>query len=368
MNEAYEDPPKTEEQILHPEKYERDEEPVGLSLRDLSKDLGKGWKQEMDSVFGEFDVYNWLRSTLENEFQAQSAGVGWGGGRVAVYAKPEEPASVFVHVALVWDNADEAREFFTTFQDVVRLIDPKPVPLDPSGQIMAWQGDDEMGQAWIDWTSFQMVVGVAQDDLATALEAIDAPTKIPESGHLLKSRPSGPGTRPQIRRLEGVLLEVGDLPPGFVLVQSGDTELQNPVVSQGVEQRFAVFADVRSEGDGVVSLVSRVPGALPAGTSWSWLEQEDPRLIFESLVAQLLLAGNVRDFSRLPLQGIGEGVVAARGVVTPMDGSPQLVKAVVFGRGATLAIVVTFQDTSSPGMNAGQLARIMDERLRRYTP
>ena len=90
VNKAYADPPKTTEQILHPERYLAHDEPLGLKLPDLSDKLGDGWKQVDDSVFGEFDVYNYLRTKTDDDAgPPRKAADGWAGGRMAVYA--DEP-------------------------------------------------------------------------------------------------------------------------------------------------------------------------------------------------------------------------------------------------------------------------------------
>ncbi len=368
VNAAYEDPPKTEEQILHPEKYLAGEGPVELKLRDLSKDLGKGWQQETDEMFGEFDVYNWVRSTLDSELQATSAAAGWGGGRLAVYSNTLDEKQVLVQMALIWDDRDEAREFYTTFGDVIKRIDPTPAILDPSLQIVGWEAEGEVGQAWIERTSFQMVVAVQQQDLDVAKRVVEAPASIPESGRILQARQPRAAASSPIHQLEDVLLKPGDLAPGFIPVQSSDQNTQNPIFSTNVEQRMVLFANVRSEDDGVMAMVIRERGVLPAGVSWALLETEDPRILYDAFVGGFALGGEVRSFSELPVDGIGEGSVAARAEVASADGPPQVIQMVVFGRGATLALVVTFQDAAAEPIDTIALARVMDERLSRYQP
>ena len=82
------------------------------------------------------------RSTLDNEFQATSAAAGWGGGRIAVYSNELQPDRVLVHIALIWDDRQEAREFLPTFVETVPLIAPEPDIRDPSSPIFAWTASD----------------------------------------------------------------------------------------------------------------------------------------------------------------------------------------------------------------------------------
>ena len=368
VNDAYDDPPKTEEQILHPEKYLAGEEPAAISLRDLSEDLGEGWLQEMDALFGEFDVYNWIRSTLDNEFQATSAAAGWGGGRIAVYANELQPERVLVHIALIWDDTQEAREFFTTFGDTVRLIDAEPEILDPSSQIVAWTAENEVGHAWISRQTFQMVIGVRAEDVETTKLVIEAPATIPEYGYILNEPEPAARQAQPVRRLRDILPQAGELPPGFVLVQSGELGLQNPIISRNVDERYALFTDARSPDDGVIGTVSLERGALPGGILWSLLANEDRRLVFDEMTAQLTRGGNVTSLSPVNVNGIGEGALGAKAEFTPESGPRQLIKMIVFGRGAVFASVITFQDIDSPEMDIGRLARAMDDRLARYVP
>lgn len=362
VNEAYEDPPKTEEQILHPEKYLAGEEGAGISLRDLSGDLEGDWDQMMDVVFGEFDTYNWLRSTLENEVQAQSAATGWGGGRLAVYANEEAPERVLVQIALIWDDRQEAREFFAGFLDAIKPIDKSPKKLDDSGQIISWRGNGELGQAWLDGTSFQLIVGVGKADLTTALEAVAAPERIRKSGQVLEAGESPGVSQQAIRSLEGVLLQPSDLPPGFVVAQSGDAGVQIPVAGQEVESRTIVYADLAS-GDAVIAIAMRGSTDGP----WAELPQQDAAAFLRS-TAQGYTTGAIENISRLPLDGLGEGALGARGELTGLDGQQQLAKFIVFGRGRVMGLVLTIQQQGRPEIDAGALAHIMDSRFQRYQP
>jgi hypothetical protein len=185
INAAFEDPPLSEEQIIHPEKYRDREKPKDLRLKDISDDLDGHWEQQDDSVFGEFDVYNWLYSTLNDGRAASLAAIGWGGGRMASYWRPED-GRVLLHMVLSWDTREDAIEFFSMFMGYVGTLDSKPTIVDPdSYQVIGWDAPLEAGRAWIDLTTFQLMVTLSPDDLAAALEAVEAPDKISRSGYLL---------------------------------------------------------------------------------------------------------------------------------------------------------------------------------------
>lgn len=365
VNEAYKDPPTTEEQILHPEKYLDGEEAVEVYLADISESLGEGWQQEMDTMFGEFDVYNWLRSTLDNEFQTASAAAGWGGGRLAVYSNPLQEDQSIIQVSLAWDNEQEAREFYAAFSELIRRIDPEPTVLDPTAQMLAWDAPGENGHAWIDQTFFEMVVSMQPDDLERAKTALETPDSIPSSGYILQDQPVVPSTQ-RVRRIEDTLLRASDLPPGFVQVQTGESDVQFPGFPQGGDQLYALFTDARSPGQGVDSAVVRARGVLPYSVAWSDLAAEDSRLVFDNFAGEFAF-GEVRSFSGLPVDGIGQGAIGVRAeVVPPAGGTPQVVNMVVFGRGAILGVVVSFQDVGAQEVDVLRLARVVDDRLTRF--
>jgi hypothetical protein len=184
VNDAYGSPPKTEEQILHPEKYLAHEDPEVVSLPDISNELGEGWQQASDSVFGEFDVLNWLLSAWENEapaddqlsgdyeFDPFGAAEGWGGGRVAMYTDPLSEGRIVLHIALSWDGTQDAEDFLAAFEEVVTLIDPEPTYADSSERVVAWDAPNEFGRAVSSGSSFQMMIAVNQVDLDLAWDAV----------------------------------------------------------------------------------------------------------------------------------------------------------------------------------------------------
>ena len=53
VNELYQHPPQSTEQVLHPEKYLEGEGPRTVSLPDLASALGDGWRQRDSGVLGE---------------------------------------------------------------------------------------------------------------------------------------------------------------------------------------------------------------------------------------------------------------------------------------------------------------------------
>ena len=105
------DPPRSTEQVLHPEKWHtRRDDPVAIRLPDLGPDL-PGYRKAADGVMGELSVRSLLRQDRGDRDRAATAAAGWGGDRFAVYEK-EGGERLLVWVT-DWDSAADAREFRT---------------------------------------------------------------------------------------------------------------------------------------------------------------------------------------------------------------------------------------------------------------
>jgi hypothetical protein len=177
VNHAYENVPVSTEQILHPEKYLAGEKPSALALPDLSDSLGAGWQQLDDSMFDEFDVYNYVLTSLEEreaeaEQAAADAAEGWGGGRLAIYSG-DDPTRVLIHLKLAWDSQPDAIEFVNTFLYVASLAAGRW--WEPEGELQAvrWDAGDEYGYATWEDTGFTALIATDEDDLRRATAALD---------------------------------------------------------------------------------------------------------------------------------------------------------------------------------------------------
>jgi hypothetical protein len=105
------DPPRSTEQILHPEKWHtRRDDPVAIRLPDLAADL-PGYRKAADGVMGELSVRSLLRDGLKEQIRAVEAATGWGGDHFAVYEK-EGGGRLLVWVT-DWDDEADVREFRT---------------------------------------------------------------------------------------------------------------------------------------------------------------------------------------------------------------------------------------------------------------
>src|SRR5215468_9693737 len=86
VDAAFLRPPKSTEQILHPDRYFADDPPVPIEAR-VPAAL-PGFAIAHSTVWGELGFALWLRSHGVDEASANEAAAGWGGDRVVVLARP----------------------------------------------------------------------------------------------------------------------------------------------------------------------------------------------------------------------------------------------------------------------------------------
>ena len=112
VDSAYDSPPTTTEQVLHPDKYRAGEGPIAVDLLDVAAALGEGWTERESDAIGEFD----LRLILEEHLpkaDALRAAEGWGGDRF-IYAAGPGGSKLMVSL-IVWDSEEDATEFFDSY-------------------------------------------------------------------------------------------------------------------------------------------------------------------------------------------------------------------------------------------------------------
>jgi hypothetical protein len=98
------DPPRSSEQILHPEKWHtKRDDPVALAWPDLSGAL-PGSRKLAEGELGEAG----LRTLLRKTGKSFAAAAGWGGDRFAVYERNGVRLLAWI---TEWDSEADAREF-----------------------------------------------------------------------------------------------------------------------------------------------------------------------------------------------------------------------------------------------------------------
>jgi hypothetical protein len=116
-------PPRSTEQVIHPDKYLVDERAVRVRLPGVRSRLPRAasasasaWRRRASGTIGEFDTDQLLKLGV-GDIPAGDAAAGWGGGRYELWsraarscAEPCRGSSVLV-VSWAWDTAADAAEF-----------------------------------------------------------------------------------------------------------------------------------------------------------------------------------------------------------------------------------------------------------------
>jgi hypothetical protein len=117
IDEAFEYVPRSTEQIMHPEKYASREEPLEVTVPDVSSSLGEGWAELDRDTFGELLLGSYLASWIDPQV-ASVAAAGWGGDRFALYEGPGR--GLALGAVTRWDTEEDAVEFFDAFRDITQ--------------------------------------------------------------------------------------------------------------------------------------------------------------------------------------------------------------------------------------------------------
>ncbi|MFL5734622.1 MAG: hypothetical protein ACJ78Q_15670 [Chloroflexia bacterium] len=118
VDAAFNDPPRSTEQIMHPEKYlnKPRDNPLPVTLPPLTDTLGAGWAFRETDTLGEFDLQIMLR---ENFIEQPEASEGWGG---ACYALYENGPDALVIMGSRWDTKRDASEFEDALEQSFKLF------------------------------------------------------------------------------------------------------------------------------------------------------------------------------------------------------------------------------------------------------
>jgi len=115
MENSYANPPRTSEQILHPEKYLAGESALPVKMPRAPDDA----IMRVNSTIGEFLIRQMFNRYLDVNL-SQRAAEGWGGDSMVIHDLPN--GSVRCTWATVWDTDDDAREFDDTLEELALAI------------------------------------------------------------------------------------------------------------------------------------------------------------------------------------------------------------------------------------------------------
>lgn len=111
VNAAYKSPPRSTEQVMHPEKYFTNRDvPISI-VPPADAAPGGEYKKIFDDTLGEFGIKMLLQSySGKKSVDAGKAAAGWGGDR-AVAWKDNKSGSTIAALYTTWDSKDDAADF-----------------------------------------------------------------------------------------------------------------------------------------------------------------------------------------------------------------------------------------------------------------
>jgi len=119
VDAAWARPPRSSEQILHPDKYwnpKLRDEPKPVSIPDSARAFGEGWKRAGSGVLGELTLGSLVGAATPAAADLATGSVawtnaaasGWGGDRFELWTNG---VASIVLLATVWDTPKDASEF-----------------------------------------------------------------------------------------------------------------------------------------------------------------------------------------------------------------------------------------------------------------
>jgi hypothetical protein len=141
VDQVWNDPPDSVEQVLHREKYTAHEKPVAVVLpADLPSKLGGGWSLAMQDTFGELVTRIWLEEAGDSA-AAATAAAGWGGDRIGYYTGPGGAWGVAWRTE--WDSAAEAKQFANAASGIVLRLGHAVVRADGDKSVGVFVATDD---------------------------------------------------------------------------------------------------------------------------------------------------------------------------------------------------------------------------------
>ena len=139
VTKAYENPPKSTEQVIYPEKYLEGDDPHAVALPDLASALAGTWEQRDTGVMGQLLTHIYLAGSVESQLAAL-ASQGWGGDRYVLLKDAQDRA--LMAMLFSWDTENDAAEFFQTYLELVDSGGHGPLELvETSDDLRLWVGD-----------------------------------------------------------------------------------------------------------------------------------------------------------------------------------------------------------------------------------
>ena len=172
VNQSFENPPRSTEQVLHPEKYLTGEPPLNVDLPDLAPVLGTGWIERDTGVLGELRTKVYLDTFLSTD-QSEEAAAGWGGDRYALFKDGED--RLLMVVRILWDRPLDADQFSVAYQGLAAVKGQGEWQASqPEEGAILWVGDGTSVHLSQVGSETLLVIGPDQEPVSAVAEAVSA--------------------------------------------------------------------------------------------------------------------------------------------------------------------------------------------------
>ena len=191
VDAAFAKPPRSTEQIIHPERYLGGDEPVPIEIKQPTS--LRDFTPAQSTVWGELGFTLFLRSHGVADAAAAEAGAGWGGDRAVTFAKGDDkrPQRAVGVSRSEWDSEADALE---AFEAAEKALDHAVAgaTIDHVGTRTRWMALDGT-VTWIDrkGPSLVMVIGApawAAEALALEVWTVSSIAKPPATKAAKKSK------------------------------------------------------------------------------------------------------------------------------------------------------------------------------------
>ena len=112
VDNSYSHLPASSEQVMHPERFIKRDEPIKIDIPELTATLGREWRKVDVDVNGEFGYQIALRQFIGKA--ANQAAAGWGGDRYLLYENKKTDETLLAQFT-TWDTPSDAKEFFDAY-------------------------------------------------------------------------------------------------------------------------------------------------------------------------------------------------------------------------------------------------------------
>lgn len=177
VNDAYQKLPRSSEQILHPERYRRGDDPVEVELPDVAGSLSGDWQEVDRDVMGEIGLRLYLQEHV-GPAVATLAAEGWGGDTYALLRNGDQEQYLLV-LLTEWDDQEEADQFWALYRVAMsHRVDytEEVAALVGDPESMLWRSDAATTYARQDGKRVLIIVGPDAETVEAAADVWDAET------------------------------------------------------------------------------------------------------------------------------------------------------------------------------------------------